>query len=500
MTRRRKLLIVAVAASISAVLLIIHHDHLRAATDAYIAHLRAAGEPMDLAQVTPAPVPPEQNSADTFRQAAALLDAYPNWALQPGTNAGETGQDYTEAYEVSGMQMVATGKAMVVWQQPEIQEGKYRYAWQDITAVMAKNEKIFTLLQQIITKPDFDFQVNYDPRYNNFALGSLYLAETKRAALKLSTVAMCDLHNGDTASAQANLRAILAILQAMRNQRYTISELVRMAIVTFAADPTWELLQSPNVTDAQLAQLQQDWTKLDFVQSSENVLEMERASGLIAVAEGRYRRSYSDELRALKGYQVLIDAMRMAQTNGSFQHALPYQNENLDKLGITSLMNTGNIVTPPAWLPSWLQGPMIWLLNTVYSSSTQSRSVALWGPLTTRVIRAEVTKRMAITAIALKRYQLKHGNYPPDLKSLVPEFLPAVVLDPVDGQPLRYHPKSDGTFLLYSVGMNGKDDGGNPYDPAGGNFYWLNPHALDWVWPQPATAQEIQNYYAHPPK
>ena len=41
-----------------------------------------------------------------------------------------------------------------------------------------------------------------------------------------------------------------------------------------------------------------------------------------------------------------------------------------------------------------------------------------------KVMRIETAKQMAITAIALKRYQLKHGNYPPDLNSLVPEFVP----------------------------------------------------------------------------
>jgi hypothetical protein len=110
----------------------------------------------------------------------------------------------------------------------------------------------------------------------------------------------------------------------------------------------------------------------------------------------------------------------------------------------------------------------------------------------------EVAKQATVTAVALKRYQLNHGNYPVDLNSLVPEFLPAVPLDPVDGQPLRYRPSADGTFLLYSVGENGKDDGGDPSlekGVTGSSFYWQNAHALDWVWPQPATAEEIQKYY-----
>ena len=42
---------------------VIHHYQLRAATEAYIAQLKAQGEPMELAQVIPPPVPPEQNGA-----------------------------------------------------------------------------------------------------------------------------------------------------------------------------------------------------------------------------------------------------------------------------------------------------------------------------------------------------------------------------------------------------------------------------------------------------
>ncbi len=75
---------------------------------------------------------------------------------------------------------------------------------------------------------------------------------------------------------------------------------------------------------------------------------------------------------------------------------------------------------------------------------------------------AEVAKQTALTAIALKRYQLKYKNYPQSLEAMVPEFIPTVPNDPVDGQPLRYRKDNQGTFLLYSVGENGKDDGGDP--------------------------------------
>ena len=120
-----------------------------------------------------------------------------------------------------------------------------------------------------------------------------------------------------------------------------------------------------------------------------------------------------------------------------------------------------------------------------------------------KVMKVETARQMTITAIALKRFQLKHGNYPAQLSELAPEFLASVLLDPVDGQPLRYRLNSDGTFLLYSIGENGKDDGGNPAlekDIESSSFGWQNPHALDWVWPQPATDAEIKFFYDNPPK
>jgi hypothetical protein len=108
---------------------------------------------------------------------------------------------------------------------------------------------------------------------------------------------------------------------------------------------------------------------------------------------------------------------------------------------------------------------------------------------------------VVVTAIALKRYELQHHQLPNTLDELIPEFLKSIPTDYMDGQPLRYRRNGDGTFLLYSVGENGLDDGGNPaflkYVQSS-NYYWQNSEAIDWVWPQPATSEEIQAYYDRP--
>ena len=146
--------------------------------------------------------------------------------------------------------------------------------------------------------------------------------------------------------------------------------------------------------------------------------------------------SYPDELRMLKGYEVLVDTMRYVETNGSFNSALQAQDAKLNQLGISKLNNE---------------------FDALFSGKTDfhsmlSESIATLAGVSRKVMRVEAVRQMTVTAIALRRYQLKHGNYPPDLNMLVPEFFSAVPRDPVVGNPLRYRPTAEGTFLLYSVG------------------------------------------------
>lgn len=91
---------------------------------------------------------------------------------------------------------------------------------------------------------------------------------------------------------------------------------------------------------------------------------------------------------------------------------------------------------------------------------------------------------MAVLQIAAERFRLEHGRYPERAEDLVPEFLAAVPLDPLDGNPLRYRIGENGKPFLYSVGMDGVDNGGagEALDDSGAS--------PDWPWPQlaPATA------------
>ena len=67
--------------------------------------------------------------------------------------------------------------------------------------------------------------------------------------------------------------------------------------------------------------------------------------------------------------------------------------------------------------------------------------------------------RSAQTALAVQRYRLAEGRLPDTLADLVPDYLETVPLDPFDGNDLRYKKLNIG-FVVYSIGEDGKDDGG----------------------------------------
>jgi hypothetical protein len=55
-----------------------------------------------------------------------------------------------------------------------------------------------------------------------------------------------------------------------------------------------------------------------------------------------------------------------------------------------------------------------------------------------------------------------HGRFPTQLTELVPDYLPAVLLDPFDGQPLHFRIQGD-EILIYSIGPRPQDNSGqNP--------------------------------------
>jgi hypothetical protein len=507
------LFLAALALGAVAAATVYHHRAKRAVAE-YQQQLLAEGEILSVDQLIPKPVPPDQDGANLFFQAIAQLNA---------------GRGVLDTNPPSGMTMVAPGKARVGCTQPDIRSKDATNNWDEAIREVTASADSLALLEELIERPNLDFKVDYRM---GFSAPLPNLAQTKRAAQRLYYAALCDLHRGDAASATTRLRALLALAQGSADERLVISQLVRIAVTAIGVAGTWELLQSPDVNDEQLALIQYDWRRLEFNLSAENALAMERAMGQMTVeqmrnsseefrqvasayswpgaggapvsgdwlsrvgkfgkeawnksrltakeAAWRYSWAYTDQLRTLKGLQVLIEGTRQARTNGDFGAALRDQESKLQKLGFQNLER--NDMLP-------LFGGDV-DFRTLFSQGVLSLNHYL-----KKVMAIETSRTLVVTATALQRYKLRHGSYPTDLAALVPDLLPTLPRDPADGDVLHYRANSDGNFLLYSVGGDFADNGGDP-QPANtspASFYWQR--GRDWVWPQPATQKEVEDFY-----
>jgi len=86
---------------------------------------------------------------------------------------------------------------------------------------------------------------------------------------------------------------------------------------------------------------------------------------------------------------------------------------------------------------------------------------------------------LARVACALERYRLAHGGYPESLDALAPQYIHKLPHDIIIGQPLHYRRMEGGNFVLYSVGWNEKDDGGEVALNKNGV---MDREKGDWVW------------------
>src|SRR2546422_117275 len=77
--------------------------------------------------------------------------------------------------------------------------------------------------------------------------------------------------------------------------------------------------------------------------------------------------------------------------------------------------------------------------------------------------RTEQIQRNLHVAFALAAYRTEHDAYPKKLEALAPKYLTKVPEDLFSGKALIYRPSADG-YLVYSVGPNGRDEGGHWYD------------------------------------
>ena len=221
--------------------------------------------------------------------------------------------------------------------------------------------------------------------------------------------------------------------------------------------------------------MQQDWEALDLGAAFETGVAGERAVG---VAYFAYMRSLGPRERSASLGFGKAPGSQTAE--GSFNQlvVMPIWAANSETDEAYYLRQMQNILDSFRQLQQVTPGPgASQQLGTTMKGfdvdAVLTNRMTLWRHLVsfilmpnyvrvrTMCLRHETQRRFTITALALKRYRLRHGKFPTELDALVPQFLSAVPMDLMSAKPLRYRLNGDGSFTLYSVGKNGRDDGGD---------------------------------------
>jgi len=267
------------------------------------------------------------------------------------------------------------------------------------------------------------------------------------------------LESEKSEQALQDVLCIFRLSELLKSDPLLITHLVRLAIANAAEDSTLSGIAKHQWGEDELLELQQTMQAIEFTRSHLKAMRGERAASLEML------KSLLAISKAPFGPLIGTGWVRLNLA----AHALTFQNwfDSIEKVlahqegyaGL-DLLKTND---PEKFQNNHTFNPHYMLVKQLMPAFEKSIEKSL---------RSEHYLQSTITACALERYYLQHKTYPPTLHDLVPEYIPQVPLDIMDRSELKYERNEDKTFRLWSVGLDGEDNGGD------------TEKDRDWVWPR----------------
>ena len=461
----------------------------------------AKGERFDLASIIPPAVPDDENFFMTkpweklrlagmkrtnfWAAVPAVLDSSPKGPVpRMGDIARVTRTDlvaWQEFYRGTN-NLVATGDGAFTNYFPVA--ANPQSPARDVLLALSRYAETLSQLHEAAKRPHARVWVNYE---DGFAVNLSHLTEIKRCASYLSIHAIASLANGDTDAALADVLLSYRLNEALTSEPFLITHLVRAAVGYVQIIPIWEGLADQRWSDAQLGLLDAALAKENYLENYQQAMRGERAC---------FNHTF-DQVRQTRNLDFLSEPEAFAQADGSLleqtlgnslfrvvpggwfdQNKLSVSRINVELL-LTAVDVERGIAAPAA------------VRRTDEESRKRSRSVTPYNLFSHTLLpalsrsaekcgRAQSVVDLARVAIALERHRLANGQFPETLAVLEPKFIATLPHDVINGQPLKYHRTDSGSFVLYSIGWNEKDDGGTvAFSKDGKNVNWKEG---DWVW------------------
>jgi hypothetical protein len=321
-----------------------------------------------------------------------------------------------------------------------------------LTGYVEMNSNALARMAEALKLPKSRYPVDFSL---GFETDLPHLDKIRELVLLSEYRAVLAIDSGQSTNADASVKDILGMARTLDEEPALISQLVRFGLVRIGIVTLEKRLNAGKLSDAELT----DLADVLAQQKETNFI----ARGLIgerAMSESIFRASFAKTKRLLTDFEGLRDQTPAPQRPSQFLKTTGiFERDLLFYLGAMETNISFAKLSPP-------QSLAVTNLHDIMSENARKHYCifsamilpGVSGPAT-READGFARIRLATTALASERFRLAKGRLPENLNELVPQFLPAVPVDPFDGQSLRYHRLAKG-YVIYSVGSDGHDDGG----------------------------------------
>jgi hypothetical protein len=327
-----------------------------------------------------------------------------------------------------------------------------------IATLLANAQETLALLHQSTPVANCRYPINL-----SLGLDMLlpHLGPLKSSAKLLSLEAIIRAKNGDAAASVDDLSAIVRLFRSLDHEPIFMSQVVRMSTEALAIKSLEYVLNSQSFSDAQLVQLSEAFRVPDHSLTIERAIVGDLCTGVHVFEMFGVGRQNLVLTKDSTGADPFKGKYGFLKLTGFFDRDYCFYLETMEEdLRI-------------AKLPPREKMDAASKLENQVAKKTSGHYYLISG-LILPTLRRPYAYQIGIDArlnivqavLAIERYRLANQNRLPDsLSNLVPSFLNSVPADPFDGKLLRYKQLAKG-YLVYSVGEDGKDDGGVYVQPA----------------------------------
>lgn len=303
----------------------------------------------------------------------------------------------------------------------------------------------------------------------------------------LHTKVCAELAIGNSDQAFSDLNDLFALCESLQDEPTLIAYLIQRSCYSHVLKSIWEGLDSGKWTDAQLNEMEMRLGAINTIKRYQFALQSEQGSintGMEQFAKTRFSQSTRSAIFSVKPESFLERVVRLQ----SF--TLSYWRDN--QLASNRRLDQE--------LPQWDSIDERWEKKSEIEDKEKLMSkfqelrlnlyqmiTPVFGSTGNRTLMGHVQIRLAGLACALERFKNSRGTYPERLEDLMPDFLQKLPHEPFNGKPFRYRRTEDGSYRLYSIGMDLKDDGGTFNNKESHDFVGQP----DWLWWAPGQVERV---------